>query len=82
MTNYKAFSGKAATRSMGVLGGAASILIVLASVIFDVTITPAETQEISGNVGEVIVKLGLIASGVASIYGRLRASERVTRLFN
>lgn len=82
MTDFKKLSGKAATRSMGVLGGAASILIVLASVVFDVQITPAETQEIIGDVGEVIVKLGLIASGVASIYGRLRASERVTRLLN
>ena len=73
-------AGKAAARSRGVLGPLVAIVVVVVAQLFGESITPEEQTTLVQGVGDVIVKLGVIAGSVVGIYGRIRASQPINRV--
>lgn len=73
-------AGKAASKSLTIWSSLSAIVGVLALHLFGVEIPVEQLDEIGAGLGDVIVKGGVVLSGLVSIYGRLRASERIQGL--
>lgn len=74
-------AGKAAAKSVGILGPAFAILIVLAKQLADVDILPEQVEAIVNGVSNWIISGGAILASLAGIYGRIRASEKISSWF-
>ncbi len=79
--DFQAEAGKAAVKSVGVLGPAFAILTVVVFQLLGVDLPVGETEALKTRVHDFIVNGGVILASLAGIWGRIRASEKIASWF-
>ena len=79
--DFKGEAGKAAAKSTSVLGAAFAILTVVVFQILGVEIPVGETEALKTRIHDLIVNGGVILGSLAAIWGRIKASEKIAKLF-
>jgi ABC-type Mn2+/Zn2+ transport system permease subunit len=81
MSSIEQSAGKVARKSLTVWANVSMIVGALAMGVLGVEIEVEQLEAIGDGVSRIIVLGGSVAAAVVSIYGRVRASERITSLF-
>lgn len=74
-------AGKAAARSTTILGAFFAILTVVVFQILGVEIPVGESAAVTTRVHDFIVNGGVILGSLAAIWGRIKASEKISSWF-
>jgi len=79
--DFEKEAGKAAVKSTTVLGAFFAILTVVVFQLLGVELPVGETEAVKTRVNDFIVNGGVILGGLAAIWGRIKASEKISSLF-
>jgi len=79
--DFKAEAGKAAVKSTSILGAFFAILTVVVFQLLGVELPVGETEAIKTRIHDFIVNAGVILSSLVAIWGRIKASEKISSWF-
>jgi len=79
--DFEKEAGKAATKSTSILGAFLAILTVVVFQLLGVELPVGETEAVKTRIHDFIVNGGVILGSLAAIWGRIKASEKISSWF-